>query len=274
MAKKTKTGEYKFDINVIQKSEDWMEFEIKGIDYSIANAIRRAARNSVYTMAIEYIDVIKNTSALYNEMLAHRIGLIPLKFDAKRYVPKEKCDCNGKGCPKCEVKLVLHKKGPCTVYAKDLKSSDEQVMPVNGDEVIVKLKEGQEVNIEATAILSTGKRHARWQSCVIGYRYFPKLQVNGKVENTKEVIKSCPKKALKLDGDTIKLVDPYACDLCGLCKEVSNGTMEIVGDDSHIIFRIESVCGLTPAEIIKKGLEEMVHEIGEFEKLLIANLKP
>lgn len=270
---KSKARGSKFGVKLLQKGEDWIELEVDGIDYSMANAIRRSARNNVYTLAVEYVDIIKNTSALYNEMLAHRIGLVPLKFDPKRYVPKDKCDCKGKGCPKCEVKLVLHKKGPCTVYAKDMKSSDESVKPVNGDEIIVKLKEGQEINLEATAILATGKRHARWQSCVIGYRYFPELRINGKVENPKEVVKACPTKALKLEGNTIKLADPYKCDLCGLCKEVSENAVEVVGDDTRIIFKVESVCGLPPAEIMKASLKSITEELADFEKELSAKLK-
>ena len=269
----SKSKGYKFDVKLIGKGDGWIEFEMDGINYAIANAIRRAARTGVYTLSVEYVDIIKNTSALYNEMLAHRIGLIPLKFDPKRYVPKRKCDCKGKGCPKCEVKLVLQKKGPGAVYAKDMKSSDETVKPVNGEEIIVKLADGQEVNVEATAVLDTGKRHARWQSCVMGYRYLPRLKINDAPENPKKVVEACPKGALKMEGNKIKLADPYACDICNVCKEVSDGAAEVMGDDGKIVFRVESVCGLTPAEIVKASVNSIAEELAEFENLLVSKLK-
>src|SRR3989338_9050267 len=45
---------------------------------SLANAIRRSVAE-VPTLAINEVEIFKNDSAIYDEMLAHRLGLIPLK---------------------------------------------------------------------------------------------------------------------------------------------------------------------------------------------------
>jgi DNA-directed RNA polymerase I and III subunit RPAC1 len=56
-----------------------MEFDMIGIDASIANAFRRILISEIPTMAIEKVYIANNTSVIQDEVLAHRLGLIPLK---------------------------------------------------------------------------------------------------------------------------------------------------------------------------------------------------
>ncbi|KAL8714811.1 MAG: hypothetical protein Q9220_001324 [cf. Caloplaca sp. 1 TL-2023] len=53
-------------------------FSLIGIDASIANAFRRILLAEVPTLAIEYVFVHNNTSIVQDEVLAHRLGLVPL----------------------------------------------------------------------------------------------------------------------------------------------------------------------------------------------------
>lgn len=53
-------------------------FSLIGIDASIANAFRRILLAEIPTLAIEYVFVHNNTSIVQDEVLAHRLGLIPL----------------------------------------------------------------------------------------------------------------------------------------------------------------------------------------------------
>ena len=47
-------------------------------------------------------------AVMFDELVAHRLGLIPLKTDLNRYNLPEDCDCKSAlGCPKCRVLLVL-----------------------------------------------------------------------------------------------------------------------------------------------------------------------
>ena len=50
------------------------------ITESLANAIRRSVLE-IPTLAVDEVEIFKNDSALYDEVLAHRIGLIPLKTE-------------------------------------------------------------------------------------------------------------------------------------------------------------------------------------------------
>ena len=54
------------------------KFTLSGVSTSFANIFRRAMMSEVPTLAIENVRIYDNTSVLFDEMLAHRLGLIPL----------------------------------------------------------------------------------------------------------------------------------------------------------------------------------------------------
>jgi DNA-directed RNA polymerase subunit D len=118
-------------------------------------------------MAIDDIVILENSSVLYDEILSHRLGMIPLKTDLERYVLPERCDCGSPlGCQKCRVLLVLDasaKDKPRTVVSGDLVSEDRDISPISPNIPIVKLAVGQSVKLEAYARLGRGKEHAKWQ---------------------------------------------------------------------------------------------------------------
>src|SRR5580700_6978532 len=146
-------------VKVLEESDEKISLQIEGIDRSYANAIRRFCISEVPAMAIDDIVILENSSVLYDEILAHRLGMIPLRTDLERYVLPEKCDCgNPLGCQKCRVLLVLdaaaHDK-PRTVMSGDLVSEDRDIKPVSSTIPLVKLA--------AYARLGRAKEHAKWQ---------------------------------------------------------------------------------------------------------------
>ena len=62
-----------------------MEFDLIGVDAAIANAFRRILLAEVPTMAIEDVYIWNNTSVIQDEVLAHRLGLIPIKADPAKF---------------------------------------------------------------------------------------------------------------------------------------------------------------------------------------------
>lgn len=62
-----------------------LEFDMVGIDPSLANAIRRILISEVPSMAIEKVYMYNNTSIIQDEVLAHRLGLIPLRADPCKF---------------------------------------------------------------------------------------------------------------------------------------------------------------------------------------------
>jgi DNA-directed RNA polymerase subunit D len=164
-------------IDILEKSKESIKFVIDGIKPSLANALRRIMISEVPTMAIEWVDFKKNDSALYDELIAHRLGLIPLTYDRKAYKLPEECREASVKDSQCYAKLKLKKKGPCIVYSGDLESEDENVKPVFDKIPIVELLEGQEIELIAYARLGYGREHIKWQGAVVGYS----IDENGKI---------------------------------------------------------------------------------------------
>ncbi|MEM5773134.1 MAG: hypothetical protein QXL86_02815, partial [Candidatus Aenigmatarchaeota archaeon] len=81
------------------------------------------------------------------------------------------CKCEGKGCSRCQVELILKEKGPKLVCAGDLKSKAKDVKPVFDKIPIVELFDDEELQFEATAQLGLGREHVKWQAAVVGYNY-------------------------------------------------------------------------------------------------------
>nr|XP_023881469.1 DNA-directed RNA polymerases I and III subunit RPAC1 isoform X4 [Quercus suber] len=76
-----------FRVEVIRFSDDGMdmEFDMIGIDPALANAFRRILIAEVPTMAIEKVFIANNTSLIQDEVLAHRLGLIPISVDPRLF---------------------------------------------------------------------------------------------------------------------------------------------------------------------------------------------
>lgn len=169
-------------VRLIDESYDSITVQIEGIDRSYANAIRRFCIAEVPCMAIDDVVILENSSILYDEILAHRLGMIPLKTDLDRYVLPEKCDCHTPlGCNKCRVLFVLDaaaKEKTVTVFSGDLVSEDKEIRPISETIPIVKLAPGQTVKLEAYARLGKGREHAKWQPCTVA------TLTDGKVEGT------------------------------------------------------------------------------------------
>ena len=154
-------------IKILESSDSRIKVSIKGVDRVYANALRRFAISEVPCMAIDDVVIQQNSSVLYDEILAHRLGLIPLSTDLKGYVLPQDCSCKTDlGCSKCRVLLVLNAVATDdvkTIYSGDLRSEDESVKPFVDNIPIVKLAPDHEIKLEAYAKLGKGRDHAKWQ---------------------------------------------------------------------------------------------------------------
>ncbi len=255
-------------LELIHKEKDKYVISMDVEDW-YANLLRRLILRESPTLAIEDVVFKKNDSALYDEIIAHRLGLLVFSTPLKDYNFKDKCQCGGAGCSHCQVKFTLKEKGPKMVYAKSLKSSDPKVVPVYPDTPIVKLAEKQELVLEATAILGRGREHAKWSPGYAYFKYFPEIKI-GKVENPEEIVKACPKnifefKNNKLSINEKKLID---CHLCNACVDVSNGKITIKENADKIIFYAESWGQLKVKEMFSAGIEAFDEKLDEFTKLM------
>ena len=159
---------FNMTIKINSVSKEKISFVLESTP-AYANALRRILKGEIPVMSIEYVDFEHNNSGMFDEAIAHRLGLIPLTFDQKIFRTKAQCKCKGKGCSQCEVVLVIDKTGPCTVKAGDMKTTDDSVKPADENIPIAELLENQKLVFEATAQLGYGKDHAKWQAAVVGY---------------------------------------------------------------------------------------------------------
>ena len=74
-------------IEILKSKEDELSFVIRGINSSYANALRRSSEE-IPVLAVDTVEVTKNDSMLYDEMLALRIGLIPKNPTKHSLFPK------------------------------------------------------------------------------------------------------------------------------------------------------------------------------------------
>ncbi len=245
-------------------------FILKGTNAAFANAMRRTMLSNVPTMAIEDVEIRKNSSILYDEIIANRLGLIPLKTDLKSYYLPKKCKCEGKGCNRCTLKLTLKAKGPGIVYASEIKSKDPKVKPVYPETPIVKLMKGQELELEATAVLGTGKEHAKWSPGLIWYKAKPIITIDDKkCTNAEECAKACPVKVYNAkDGKlTINKENLMQCHLCNACVDIAaNKSITVAKSDDEFVFYIEPWGQLTAVEIATTAAELFKETLAEFEE--------
>ncbi|MEK6960959.1 MAG: DNA-directed RNA polymerase subunit D [Nanoarchaeota archaeon] len=242
-------------------------FALKGADHAFANALRRTMIENVPTMAIETVTFSKNSSILYDEIVAHRLGLVPLSTDLKGYNMQSSCKCNGEGCARCTATLTLKESGAGVVEATSMKSSDPKIkalypMPV------VKLLKGQELEFSAVARLGTGKDHAKFAPCHAWYRYMPAIDVDEQAcTNAEEVAASCPTKVFKCEKGKLKVAIKDACILCGACVEcAANQSIKLNESDKEFLFFVEPWGQLSVKEIVTCALEQLGKDFEALEE--------
>lgn len=136
-------------------------------------------------MAIEHVFVVNNTSIIPDEVLAHRIGLIPIHADPRKFdyaTGQESTDVNTivfELQAKCSKRTgaskdadPLDKFENSSVYSSSIKwvpqgsqaevFQDEPLHPVLGDILVAKLRPGQELELELHAVKGIGREHAKW----------------------------------------------------------------------------------------------------------------
>ncbi len=244
-------------------------FEIDGITPSIANSLRRTIVGDIPKLAIHDVkihhgqirdkegNVYDSSMPLFDEVVSHRLGLIPLVTDLKMNF-RDECSCGGKGCPLCTVTYSINKLGPCTVYSGDIVPvGNPDAVPSDPDIPIVKLGKSQAMLVSADAILGRGTQHSKWQvSSGVAYKYHREYIVD-KAEfpswaNLKE---KYPDSVVAEDEKKITFTDDMQLRGLGPIAEVS-GT-EIVEDDTRLIFQFETDGSLTAREALDYALKRL-----------------
>ncbi len=208
----------------------------------LANALRRSV-SEVPTLAVDEVEIFKNGSALYDEMLAHRIGLIPLKTEKSM-------------SSKTKVELKIVKKGPCTVYSGDFEGSAEVAFPKIP---ITLLGEEHKLELVATATLGIGREHAKYVPGLCYYRHLLSVKstpsIDKIIENSIGFVRP-EKKGSKWICD---LRDSEVVDI----EKLDKGAIE---DTDEIIFVIESYGNMPAKDILEGAISALEKNLDSFEK--------
>lgn len=260
-------------IDIVEMTQTKAQFVITDTNPAFVNALRRTIIGDVPKMALDSVEfhlgpimdekgvAYESVSPMFDEIVSHRLGLVPIPTDLDAFNFRAKCTCKGEGCPSCTIMYSLNKKGPCTVYSGDLEPIGDQKLKIKDDLIpIVKLADDQALLIYATAELGTGKQHAKWQVAIgAGYRYFAKIAIDAsKCDVGGSCVKVCPKGVLGKEDRKIVAKHPEKCNLCNSCVEVCDaGVIKVTPDPAKILFRFETDGALQAKDVLIRGLKTL-----------------
>jgi DNA-directed RNA polymerase subunit D len=269
-------------VEVLEKDETNIRLVIKEADVPLMNALRRIALAEVPSMAIDEVVMIENSSILQDEIIAHRLGLTPLKTDLNSYNLPEECECKSEfGCSLCRVTLTMDAEsteGTRTVYSGELVSENPEIIPVSDKVPIIKLAKGQKLKLEAYARLGKGKNHAKWQPvAVCAYKYYPKIEVPSKqCKDCTKCVDICSKNVYTMKENKIEIRDLLACNLCMDCVEAcpqKPPAIKVEWEKNAFIMNIESTGVLPPEKIIQEASKILDKQLKDFKKQVKAEVK-
>lgn len=290
----------KFKIVVVRYEGYELEFDMIGVHPGIANAFRRLMLSEVPSMAIEKVYIYNNTSIIQDEVLAHRLGLIPLRADPRLFEYKsEESDELGTENDTLEFELKVK----CTrrkdakesanfdtiyknhkVYSGQIKwlpkgkqatvHNELEVGPINDDILISQMRPGHEFDLKLLAVKGEGKDHAKFSPVATAfYRLLPEIKLNRTVSGKEAFLlqKCFSPGVIGIDDNDVAYVKDARYDTCSrnvyrypqLAEAV---TMSRIRD--HFIFNVESVGALRPdiifieaVKVLKKKCRKFLDEI-------------
>ena len=275
-------------VKVLKMEDYYAQVEFKDVDYSFVNSIRRSLVSMVPCLALHEIDFhmgslgsyvdeesgeekeYESISAMFNEIIAHRLGMLPVPTDKKTVEAFGNAINDDSKQP--DIMYSLHKQGPCTVYSGDLE-------PVNGDDSliipesnvpIVKLAEGQAILIYAKAKMGVASTHTKWQ-CAVAPRFYqaPTVTVSSG-KGSKAVLDAVGKDKFKKKGSNHVITDPVIAhqalkDLEKLWNdEDAQKAMEVTTKTDHFVFEFETNGAMKAKLALEQALETFNTHCNEF----------
>jgi DNA-directed RNA polymerase subunit D len=120
------------------------------IDNSMANSLRRIMISKIPSIVIYSVCITENDSSMSDEMIAHRLGQIPLK----------KLDDS----ENTEYTMSLSEIGPKTIYSRDIVFSNG-IKVVDPNIILIKLDKGVILKFNGFTKEGNGEEHAKYSVC-------------------------------------------------------------------------------------------------------------
>lgn len=280
-----------FRVVVVRSDDLEMEFDLIWIHPFIINAFRRIMLSEVPSMAIEKVHIYNNTSIIQDEVLAHRLGLIPLKADPRLFDYKQINDAEGTEQDTLEFELKVkctrnkddNKESSCAddmyknnnVYSKHIKwipigSQGEtlksiDVGPVHEDILIAKMRPGHELDLKLIAVKGIGKDHAKFSPVATAfYRMLPDIKILREVEGeAAEILQQCFSPGVigirhTKEGRKIAVVNNSRYDSSSrnvFRHDDLKDAVVITKIQDHFIFNVESVGAMKPGIVFVEAVK-------------------
>ena len=246
-----------YEVQFIDRSERKARFVVRGITPAVANGIRRAIVADVPTMSIDDVRVIENSSVMFDEQIALRLGLVPLTTPPEEFEPGD------------SVTLSLDVEGPATAYSGDLVSSDEMVQPADENIPIIDLKypetadSPQRLQVEADAVMGRGRDHAKNQGGVaVGYRHLQTVEVVGDLPEYSEAERNIVRGVIEEDGELVP-AEEFDNDL----SERYPGKEVAVHDvPNAFVFHVESDGSMSVEDLVLGAVDSLYDRADELEQ--------
>jgi DNA-directed RNA polymerase subunit D len=265
------------EIQILEKTDEFMRFIVSGVNVPFVNALRRIMITEVPAMAIDEIVILENSSILNDEILAHRMGLIPLKTDLDSYSLPEECKCESEfGCNLCRSNLTLEAEAgdkTTIVYSGDLIPENPDIIPVTDKIPIVKLAPEQRIKLEAYARLGKGKKHAKWQAVsMCTYMHLADIEIDSETcDSCGKCVKVCPEEIIIKTNEGIKTKNETECPLCMDCVDAcpkKPPSIKVSWDKNTFIFQIESTGALPVERILIEAFKILDKKVIDFSDQL------
>jgi len=229
----------------IKKTEDQIVFS-SDIGMTLANSIRRYF-NNIPVVAVEELEISKNDSPLYDETIAHRVGLVPLKA--------------GKGKVSDKISLSVKRQG--VVYSGDFKGGPE---PVYGTIPLTTLDKGQEIKFVATLKKGKGIEHSKFSPGIMFYRNLVSLTVDKEFYD--EIKRVCPDHEIKEKGQKIVIKDDLAKEISDVCEGIVNkaGKKAEIEDSGELVVTVESFGQMKTKDIFLEAISVLKSDLKDLSK--------
>lgn len=269
-------------INVTHLTEDEMEFDLIGVDASLANAFRRILIAEVPTMAIEKVRLFQNTSVIPDEVLVHRVGLLPLRVDPRLFQyldttkpPHEKNTLVFTLDVKCTRNTAAGASDPYvngTVMSSAInwvpQGKQEKFLGLTApiiqpDIVLAKLRPGQSIEFECHAVKGIGASHSKWSPvATASYRLLPEITLLQPVvgDEAKELVGKCPLKVFDIEElggvAQARVTNPRSCSMCRECIRSPgwDKKVRLERKRDHFIFSVESTGAYSPEQLFRESV--------------------
>lgn len=239
-----------FDVEFIERDDRNARFVVRGLTPAFANGIRRAILADVPTLSIDTVRFVENSSVMFDEVLAHRLGMVPLTTPEGEF---EEGD---------EVTLALDVEGPGTAYSGDLVSSDPMVEPADKNVPLIDLKENQRLELEADAVIGVGRDHAKHQGGVaVGYRHLQTVTVEGDAAEYEEEEPQIVRGVIEEDGELVP-TEEFGNDLT---ERYPGKDVTVEDVPEAFVFHVESDGSMPVEELVLRAVGTLADRADELE---------